>query len=320
MEFSSGFASSIDRYLQYREGMHYGGLGEKSYLKSFDKYCSEFYPDKTSLTKDVVRGWFFEEISKGHLSLENKATTIRMFARFLGSSVYVLPMNCVPKVSQYVPYIMTDRELSSFFEAADHLSIHRLTPFVDEAMPFMLRIIYSCGLRPGEATRLKIDDVDLNTGEIFIRNTKRHKDRIIVASNDAIKLLRSFDVRRKVAIGKSEYFFCTDNGSSISRWYVDSSVKECWRAANPGIDPKELPRVRAYDLRHRFASAVLQGWIDEGKNLYVMLPYLRAYMGHQSFSDTVYYIHLLPDRLMESPGINWEKIDRIGLEVDLWKD
>lgn len=48
-----------------------------------------------------------------------------------------------------------------------------------------------------------------------------------------------------------------------------------------------------------------------------MLPYLRAYMGHQSFSDTVYYIHLLPDRLMKSPGIDWEKIDRVGLEVGL---
>ncbi|MGN8807632.1 tyrosine-type recombinase/integrase, partial [Blautia sp. HCP3S3_B11] len=65
---------------------------------------------------------------------------------------------------------------------------------------------------------------------------------------------------------------------------------------------------------------VLQGWIDGGKNLYVMLPYLRAYMGHQSFSDTVYYIHLLPDRLMKSPGIDWEKIDRVGLEADLWLD
>ena len=111
-----------------------------------------------------------------------------------------------------------------------------------------------------------------------------------------------------------------DDGAPLSRWYVNSAVKECWIVANPGIDPKELPRVRAYDLRHRFASAVLQGWIDEGKNLYVMLPYLMAYMGHQSFSDTVYYIHLLPDRLMKSPGIDWEKIDHVGLEVDLWKD
>lgn len=320
MEFNSGFASSINRFLQYRDGMHYGGLNEKSYLKSFDKYCMENFPNETSLTKDVVRGWFFDEISKEHLALENKAITIRMFARFLGPRAYILPMNCVPKVPQYVPYIMTDKELAAFFKATDHLVVHRLTPFADEAIPVVLRLIYACGLRPGEATRLKTCDVDLMTGEIFIRNTKRHKDRIIVASNDVISMLKRFDARRKVAVGETEYFFCTDNGSPLSRWYIDSTVKECWKAANPETDPNVLPRVRAYDLRHRFASAVLQGWIDEGKNLYVMLPYLRAYMGHQSFSDTVYYIHLLPDRLMKSPGIDWAIIDRVGLGVDLWKD
>lgn len=318
MTFSSGFASSIESYLQYREGMHYGGGGEKSYLASFDKYCAEHFPGEKSLTRDAVRGWFFNEISQGHLALENKAITIRMFARFLGRSAYVLPMNCVPKVPQYVPYIMTDKELSALFTAADHFSMHRLNPFLDEAMPVLMRFIYACGLRPGEALRLKAEDVDLKSGEVFIRNTKRHKDRIVVASNDAVTLLKRFDLKRKIAVGASEYFFCNQDGSQLKLHHLDQAVKECWQSAHPGVDPAELPRIRAYDLRHRFASAVLQGWIDEGKNLYVMLPYLRAYMGHQSFSDTVYYIHLLPDRLMKSPGIDWEKIDRVGLEVDLW--
>ena len=57
-----------------------------------------------------------------------------------------------------------------------------------------------------------------------------------------------------------------------------------------------------------------------GKDLYAMLPYLRAYMGHEKFEDTAYYIHILPDRLLKSPGVDWESIDKIGLEVDLWKN
>ena len=44
---------------------------------------------------------------------------------------------------------------------------------------------------------------------------------------------------------------------------------------------------------------------------------INIYMG---FSDTVYYIHLLPDRLMKSPRIDWEKIDQVGLEAGLWLD
>lgn len=283
MEFKSGFAPSIKAYLEYRSGMHYGGEGEKGYLQSFDRYCAEHLPEEKSLTKEAVRGWFSDEISKGHRALENKASTIRMFARFLGHSSYILPMNFVPKTEQYVPYIMTDKELLALFSAADRLSMHRLNPFLDETIPFLIRFIYACGLRPGEALRLRVDDIDLNTGEVFIRNTKRHKDRIIAASADVMGLLKQYDLKRKIAVGISEFFFCSQDGSQLKLHHLDPAVKQCWRDAHPGVDPKNLPRIRAYDLRHRFASAVLQKWIDEGKNLYVMLPYLRAYMGHQSF-------------------------------------
>ncbi len=30
-------------------------------------------------------------------------------------------------------------------------------------------------------------------------------------------------------------------------------------------------------------------------------------MGHSSFEETAYYIHLLPDRLKKSKAIDWEK-------------
>ena len=111
LEFKSGFAQSIESYLEYRDGMHYGGGGERMYLLSFDQYCAEHFPGENSLTKEAVRSWFSSEIARGHRALENKATTIRMFARYLGPSSYILPMNFVPKVPQYVPYIMTDDEL-----------------------------------------------------------------------------------------------------------------------------------------------------------------------------------------------------------------
>lgn len=207
MEFKSGFAKSIESYLEYRDGMHYGGGGERKYLLSFDQYCAEHFPGENSLTKETVRSWFSNEIAKGHRALVNKAATIRMFARYLGPSSYILPMSFVPKVPQYVPYIMTDDELRALFLAADRLSMHRLNPFLDETIPFLLRFIYACGLRPGEALRLKVDDVDLKTGEVFIKNTKRHKDRIIVASEDVKNLLKQFDMKRKIAVGKSEFFF-----------------------------------------------------------------------------------------------------------------
>jgi integrase len=80
-----------------------------------------------------------------------------------------------------------------------------------------------------------------------------------------------------------------------------------------------LPKVRPYDLRHRFASTILQKWLTEERDFYAMLPYLRAYMGHEKFSHTAYYIHLLPENLLCSSGVDWSAIDSVNLEVTIWK-
>lgn len=39
-------------------------------------------------------------------------------------------------------------------------------------------------------------------------------------------------------------------------------------------------------MRHRFASACLNRWIDNGENLLAMLPFLQEYMGHKKLPET----------------------------------
>jgi hypothetical protein len=38
-------------------------------------------------------------------------------------------------------------------------------------------------------------------------------------------------------------------------------------------------------------------WVEEGKDIEAWLPYLAAYMGHEKYSSTAWYVHLLPERL-----------------------
>jgi len=38
-------------------------------------------------------------------------------------------------------------------------------------------------------------------------------------------------------------------------------------------------------------------WVEEGRDIRAWLPYLAAYMGHQKYSSTAWYVHLLPERL-----------------------
>lgn len=64
-------------------------------------------------------------------------------------------------------------------------------------------------------------------------------------------------------------------------------------------------------LRHAFASHNIMRWVDEGRDVMSMLPYLSTYMGHPKFRDTLYYVHILPERLRKSAGIDWSQFDTI---------
>lgn len=141
---------------------------------------------------------------------------------------------------------------------------------------------------------------------------------MVVMSDDMNALCKQYENRRTVFSKDNEYFFPSWNGGVFTNLQLQSFFKDCWKRANPNIGKSDLPKVRVYDLRHRFASAVLNKWLDGGKNLSVMLPYLRAYMGHNSLNETAYYVHLLPENLVKSAGINWAEFGEIMPEVTLW--
>lgn len=317
-EFNSKFTPDIDEYLKFREGM---GFSEdhRKHLVHFDNYCFEKHPDENQITERIVRGWLADEIEQGRASLANKASAIRIFAEFVGNGSYVLPTEYIPKRKGFIPYIMTQDEITCLFDAIDRYH-NKKDPFYCLTLSTIFRLLYCAGLRPGEARRLKIDDVNLKTGELYIRCSKKNKDRLIVVSDEVLNMLHNYYLRRAILNPESDYFFVKTSGQMIAVWDLTTCMERCWKAANPDISDDSLPRLRPYDLRHLYASTIIQQWLDEGKNLYVMLPYLRAYMGHVRFEDTAYYIHILPNRLVNSPNVNWEYIDSINLEDDIWKN
>ena len=50
-----------------------------------------------------------------------------------------------------------------------------------------------------------------------------------------------------------------------------------------------------------------------------LLSYLQTYMGHKDWEATAYYIHLLPEKLVKSAGIDWEAMNRLIPRVELWE-
>jgi len=54
----------------------------------------------------------------------------------------------------------------------------------------------------------------------------------------------------------------------------------------------------------------MQKWNDDGKDAFRMIPYLRAYLGHCDFNSSLYYVHILPDGILTSKGIDWAKANK----------
>ena len=67
---------------------------------------------------------------------------------------------------------------------------------------------------------------------------------------------------------------------------------------------KDGPRI--HDWRHTLAVENLRRWSAEGLDLCNMVPYLTAYLGHQDFRATQYYLRLTAEiypelvRIMEA--------------------
>ncbi len=315
-QFSSVFKEKISSYCIWRKSLGFSVDHEK-HLEKFDSYCCTFHPNETSLTSPLVTGWIMYEIKSGRHCIENKCAAIRSFAKYVGNDSYILKEKFTRYKRNFNPYIFSDEEMVRLFEAADAV-VKRGDPFFAETAGVIFRLIYTCGLRPQEARKLRCADINFYSGEIFISHTKQNKDRIVVADSSVMEILRHYKERRKIFCGDDDVFFIHTNGSSISSEQLTDLFQKCWREANPELNTSLLPKVRPYDLRHRFASAVLQKWIDEGENIYSKLPYLRAYMGHEEFRDTLYYVHILPDNLLSSSQVNWKQIESVGLEAYIW--
>lgn len=308
----------IQRFLSYREALFHKNSAYEPNLKNLDRFCAKYFPHSESLTQEMVLTWMegFPGTPKGGKT--TRGVVVRKFALFmngLGGSAYVLPEKMYGCDKAFVPYIFTDTELSQLFAEIDLMRPSNMHPYKHEVLPVMFRLIYTCGLRPAEARMLKTENVYLGSGEVLITGTKRNKDRIVVMSEDMRTLCTDYNERRTRFPLQSEFFFPGTDGEALSSAMVQREFQRCWRNANPAIPQENLPSVRVYDLRHRFATTAVQRWLDAGVDLNAKLPFLRAYMGHNSFSQTAYYIHLLPANLTQSNAVDWSVFDTLIPEV-----
>lgn len=285
--FSSNLSTLMELYLTTRneEGYlsdHYG-----YYLQELD-CLSKAMQNESFVTRELVEAW---DAAKPYLSNRTKIqrhNTIRKFAAFAfanDSISYVPDTSKLKGNSTFVPHIFTVDEISRILNAADNLPYRKNAPTRHLVIPAVIRLLYSCGLRVNEALRLRTTDVNLESGVISIFNGKGGKDRLVPIHSSLSEYLREYT--GKLLLDR-EWFF-----PSASGHYSSNTIYENFRELlfmshihHTGNGP------RVHDFRHTFAVHTLEKQLAEGYDPMIIVPRLAAYLGHKSYRETCWYLHL----------------------------
>ena len=305
----------IEDMLLYKESI---GYSRKSYEYDLNRFC-KFMESKglntTNLKEEIVLGWCSRWESETQTSARRRIQSIRELLKYLsaiGVDCYVVPSSFLPRPEVRTPYIFTDRELLSIFKECDSLLPDYRSPRRHLILPVLLRLLFFCGLRPNEGRELRNDDIDFDKGVLLIRKNKSHRERYVAMSDDVLRVCQKYRATAAGAFADNTYFFPAPDGLPYNRRWLSGQFRAIWQnARGKGCEADAV----AYDLRHRYATTMMMKWLDEGADLYAKLPYLSSYMGHSHFSDTAYYIHLLPENLIRSAAIDWSHFSDLIPEV-----
>jgi integrase/recombinase XerD len=190
------------------------------------------------------------------------------------------------------PYIYSDQEIERLVRVAREWGHDRPRTTYHS----LLGLLAVSGLRLGEAIRLQVDDVDLATGILTIRNSKFGKSRLVPIHASTARKLREYKRQRDRFLGPrpSTHFFMTRTGTPLRQPTLHIVFKKLLvRAGIRDVTSRGGPRL--HDLRHRFAVRTLIDWYRSGKDIEAHLPVLSTFLGHACVRSTYWYLNEHPE-------------------------
>lgn len=298
MGLTSALADRFEGFLAFKRANGHPYRGCDSIIRQLDALAASRFPGKEAVDEELCMAWIEPRPTEAPATRASRISLVREFSKYLvmgGEYAFVVPLSERP----YVPrkgrsfHIFTEDELAAFFAAADSLPFRKASPLRHLSVPVYFRLLYCCGMRPKEARMLRVEDVDLETGEVFIRESKKSKDRVVMLSDDLLGICRRYREHAGSIFPGSPWFIPGPKGEAYSVYWVCDVFDRCWRhvAAEGGCSG---PRPRSYDFRHTFATLRIARWMADGEDVDALMPHLMSYMGHADPSDTYYYFHLVP--------------------------
>jgi len=300
LKFNSCCADKMEKFVSLRclSGTEY--KGQTRILKCFDKFLIKEHFNKQYLTREIIQQYQASISNLNPGTIYSYFCVVRQFCRYLSQFeplCYVpepMPITAKSK-SLRIPYIYTKTEIKNLLKKARKLS--PLKSLRSYTYYTLFGILYTTGLRIGEALTLNIEDFHKDARLLHIREGKFNKERWVPLSYSTyVKLIKYINIRKKTSqMRPNSPFFISRRYRRLSyssvRQIFYILLKQC------NIHTSKDYRPHIHDFRHSFAVHRLVKWYREGRDVNALLPALATYMGHVDISCLQVYLQATPEML-----------------------
>jgi integrase/recombinase XerD len=301
--FRGPLARDFEAFLAFRQDLATCHEHLRVALRHLDRFLTQRAADVQELTRPLLDEWIGTLADRAAITRRNYFRVVRQFCMFRARTdpaVFIPDTISCPRVTaRFRPYIYSEQEIRALVKAAADLS-GGLRP---HTYVTLLLLLYTTGLRIGEALRLQLGDLDHDRAVLHIRAGKFRKARLVPITAGLLARLDAFLEHRQRAGAPTHPdapLFWSPHHRPYSRVGVQHGISQLLRLVcgkRPG-HRGHSPRV--HDIRHSFAVHRLLQWYREGADVQAKLPLLATYLGHCTFLSTQFYLTATPELLAEA--------------------
>lgn len=297
----SCLATRIENFINLRRVSGTDYASQALLLGYFDRFLVEQKLSEPRLTRQITDRYQQSLSGLAPRSQGNRFGVVRQFCKYL---VGTDPISYVPEPLRtpsshgaHQPYIYSLDEVRALLIAASDLPPPgSLRPHTYRTL---LGLLYSTGIRIGEAFALNLEHVYVKVQRFYIAEGKFRKARWIALSGSTSRALNQYLDKRLQRRPRSpdSPLLLNERGRRLCHSTVYPTFKRL--LAQCGIAKSKHHGPRIHDVRHTFAVHRLLAWYRDGQDVNARLPALATYMGHVDVNSTQVYLQPTAELLGE---------------------
>lgn len=297
LEFHSPLAPQIRSFIRLRQLSGTDYQSQALLLSYFDRFLAGEKVETPRITRQIT-DHYLQILS--HLTPRVQAncfSVVRQLCRYLlrnDPRTYVPePIRAIASQAAHQPYIYSETEIGALLAAAAELPPSgSLRPFTYRTL---LGLLYSTGIRIGEALALNLADFYEAQQRLYIAEGKFRKSRWVPLSTTTCQALQKY-VERRLRIkphSPDAALLLNQRSRRLHHVTVNHTFRQLLHRCAISYGEHAGPRI--HDLRHTFAVHRLLAWYRDGADVNARLPWLATYLGHVDIHSTQVYLRATPE-------------------------